>query len=300
MRRRLVHIVFASVLAGCTRPPETHPALAYLGVGVDPSAEADARALALARAGYLITERLDGRTFVALAAVRRRDRASVVRVFTSRGTAFGLDAPDRSVPERRAVALVAARAPFDLDGDPHEELAVEVESGGRRCIGILRIDEGGFPSELRLPLADLPGAPCGEAIADVAGDATPEIIAEARFEALGLATPPEVPLVLVGSADGFHLLPPGLARAYYAEAREVREAALGRAGEDLAERVRIAVELAAIARFEARDVDAQLEAFDRAIGAAAAPPDPDAEDRTEPDPIVREARAFVAAGFRRE
>jgi hypothetical protein len=276
--------------AGCADPGDRHPALVYLGVGIDPSAEADARALALARAGYLITARIDGRTFVALAATRNRDRASVVRVFTSRGTALGLDAPDPRFPGRLAVGLYPARAPFDLDGDPHEELAVAVEAEGRRCLGLLRIEDGGFPRELSLPLTDLPGAPCAEAIEDVAGDPVPEVIARVRFDGLGLETAPEVSIVLMGRAEGFHLLPPGLARAHYAPLRQAREDALAQVGEDGQARLRIALELAAITRFEQRDTEAQLEAFDHAIAGLA----------EELEPLARELRAFVAAGFRPE
>jgi hypothetical protein len=285
---RLLSFLALFGAVACSRPPEANPALAYLEVGIDPATEADTRALALARAGYLIDERLSGRTFVALSGLRRRDRASFVRVFTVRGTVFDLDVPDVRAPERRAVSVASMRPPFDLDGDPHEELAVVIETRERRCLGVLRIDDGGFSRELRLPLAELPGAPCGESIEDVAGDALPEIVARARFDELGLAESPAIPLALMGSPDGFHLLPPGLARGYYAPVRRAREEALARAGQDGELRLRLAIELAAIAYFEGRSVDEQLEDFDRAI----------ADLDPALDPRARAIRAYVAAGFR--
>jgi hypothetical protein len=101
---------------------------------------------------------------------------------------------------------------------------------------------------------------------------------------------PQIPIALMGSPDGFHLLPPGLSRGYYAPERRAREEALDHVGEDGQARLRLAVELAAIARFEGRSADAQLEGFDRAVRGL----DP------ELDPLARALRAFVAADFRSE
>src|SRR5690606_7646137 len=113
----------------------------YLRVGgVDPRAEAQLGAEALARAGYRLGVRLDGEAFSAIDAVRVRDRASAVRVYTARGGALSLDAPDRRAPLRQAVRLLPQEAPFELDGGPGEELLLEVLLDGRRCLAVLSVD----------------------------------------------------------------------------------------------------------------------------------------------------------------
>ncbi len=287
MRTAVLAAIALLCSAGACGGGSSSPAandLGFLQIGTDPAAEAESSSLALAQAGYLLDVRLDGRGFVAIGGARRRDGASAVRIFTSRGAALALDAPDARFPDRRRVRLLAARAPFELDGAPDEEIAIEVELAARRCLAIVGISEDGAAVEVPLPLADLPGSPCVERLADVVGDGRPELLATLRFDAAGLEPAPTVPFAL-GAEGGQHRpLPPGLARAFYRRERAAREEAVPRAS--AAERLRLGVELAAIARLEGRSAQDVLAAFDR----IAAPAEGlDAERGA--------ARAFVAGGL---
>ncbi|MBC7173962.1 MAG: hypothetical protein H5U40_16090, partial [Polyangiaceae bacterium] len=156
-----------------------------------------------------------------------------------------------------------ASAPFDLDGHPGEELAVEVEVGGRRCVALVRITEEGGAFEVPLPLASLPGAPCAERLVDVVGDSRPELIATVRFDEVGTDPAPSVPIALEPARRGYRLLSPALAPVFFEGDRRSREAALADAAGP--ERIRLAVELAAIARISGKPREEAEAIFDRAV-----------------------------------
>ena len=135
------------LLAGCAPARPVMDPLDYLAVGVDPSEEAERAAKQLGRAGFVVDQRVEGGGAIAIAARRRRDGATAVRVITRRGVVVGLDVPDGRHPARVAVRLpeTARFTRGELDG--HVELPVEVVSHVV-CIAVLAIDAAGFVREL--------------------------------------------------------------------------------------------------------------------------------------------------------
>jgi len=135
------------LLASCAPSNPPFDPLDYLAAGVDPAEEADRVALQLGRAGFVVDRRLEGGGAVALAARRRRDGASAVRVVTRRGVVVALDAPDVRHPGRLAVRLPEAARFERRELDGYVELPVEVVSDVV-CTAVVVVDAGGFVREL--------------------------------------------------------------------------------------------------------------------------------------------------------
>jgi hypothetical protein len=147
MRRRLRLLLLLGLVAGCQPSRPTQDPLDYLAAGVEPGEEADRVALALGRAGFVVDQRVEGGGAVALAARRRRDGATAVRVITRRGVVLGLDAPDARQPDRVAVRLPEQARFSRREMDGHVELPVEVITD-IQCVAVIVVDAGGFVSEL--------------------------------------------------------------------------------------------------------------------------------------------------------
>lgn len=269
MRPLLLAVVVA---AGCA-PHRTEPdPFALLRVGVDPAKEARAVRRSFAQTGYQMTGEVRGAGFRALGFVRP-DGASAVRIVTRRGIEVALDAPDDEEHGRVRVSLLAGKlAGHDLDGDGHPEVpvAVVLRPRGKRCIGLVRIYADGAASEVAVDPGHAVNGACIERLSDVGGDGRPEALVVERHPGLTAdlgSAPPTVMLPLKGRAGAWGpALGPAYAR-YWTAQMQARHKALERARHQAhpADALRIAVELAAIARLRGADTAAQIHAFDEAL-----------------------------------
>ena len=291
-RRRPALAIVSSLLAGlaagaCARPspPDLAP-ISALRVGVDPAAEARAAAEGFRAAGREVHRELAARDVAAFAAMEPATGRSFVRVYTSRGLALALEAPDDA---HGALAVdLFDLAPRDLDGDGRPELVLAADDAarGRRCLTLLRAGESGALEPIAPPLGRYGGESCLEAVGDFAGDQALEALARVRYPALALGRTPTVPALFGGSAR-WGPLPLGPARAFYAAEDAVRVEALA-AQPPFAERHRLSVERAGLARLLGATSEEQTARFDASLGAV------------EPARRARCAatRDFIARGWR--
>jgi hypothetical protein len=237
-----------------------------LQVGAQPERESEAVADGLEAHGFELVRREMGPGVVAMGFRRRADGASAVRIVTSQGIAFALQAPRVRPPPADKVALSRrGGAPRDLDGDGRPELFVAIGQGGRTCHALLRVLPNGRVREVGLAL-DF-AAECIHAVRDVGAGPEPEAIAQVTLRPPwpGLAVSLRVPL---RGREG-HWRPAadtGLPSFYQAQ-RAMRRATLAdaRRALDVPAAYRAAVELSALARVAGQAVAAQVEAFDDAL-----------------------------------
>ncbi len=215
---------------------------------------------------------LAGETFHVVAA---RGETSAVRVITSRGIAFALDAPsDRHTAEAVTLLSLDGGRGHDVDLDGHEEVALALSDDERRCLLFVRVLADGATQAVPLDLADRHAEPCVLALEDVTGDARVEAIVALRFP--GFAIPTEV--VAPFSLGATWRLQTRAPRFFTLE-REKRVRA-----RDAEQALRHAIELALIAQLEGAPFDEQLAAFNARVQASAHSLDPGQ---------VREARAVI-------
>ena len=259
------------LLLGCGPAPSSafEDPLRYLSFERDRAEEARSiHARFEARGHDAVT--IEGERFHAIGA--RGDNESAVRVVTSRGIAFALDAPsERHTAD--AVTLLSANRDHDVDLDGNEEVAIALESADRRCLVFVRVHENGAVQDVPLDLQDHHATPCIVALEDVAGDARKEAIVALQFFGFPSARV-NVPFTLgaIWRIDTSHA-------AFFEGERARRERAI-----DSAEELQHAIELALIARLEGAPYDAQLAAFDRRVSSSSFAISPAA---------LREARAVI-------
>lgn len=282
------------LLAGCGASSETRSTssreLSFLQVGVDPATEAEAAAASLSRAGFRVRTRVDGQGFTAMSFSHREGGATAVRIATRRGIAVALDAAGTDAP----VDLIApARAgAHDADGDRADEIVLRTTDAvvARECLAVLRVDDAGAVSPI--PATDDLGTEvCIESVADVNADGRADAIAVVRFPTLARDATPAVAVPLVVRAGVW--APAGRsATGHFDDERRRRADALAAAARalDLETAYRLAVELAAIARFAGAPSGDQVRAFDDALRGLVLTP---ALARA-----VADARAAIAAGWR--
>jgi len=205
MRLRESTLLFALALAACHRGGPTYDALDYLAVGVDPFAEAEREEHAFEAHGFVVSQRVDGRAFVALGAFSPGTRATAVRIITSRGIALGIDAPLRDRPTWRSVALIEHESGRDLDGDGEAEVLVRIEDSMRpeACLVVIRVRERGDAFEVPIDARAFGPRACPEQAVDVEGDGSLELLVGYRPWVVRDADIPTMPIPFAGHAGTF-------------------------------------------------------------------------------------------------
>lgn len=264
--------LFAATACGGTQESRLPDYSEWLHAGVDPRAEADALSEGLARAGFHETRRIAAERWVAIEA-RSDDDRRAIRVATRVGAALVLDSHEDGgmVVRHGAVELLAPPLPgsHDVDGDGHDEVLVGARAGDRTCILPFRVQDDDTILPVPPDLGSLGPDACVERLEDVDGDGRLEGIAVLRIsEPAGTEIPQiEVPLMLDGSAR-MRAGPPPVAWAAAQRGERTRALEAARAEHDLDAILRIAIELAAIARTENASIETQLGVFDRTIAGA--------------------------------
>lgn len=279
-------------LLGCAGTPEPVRFEDWLRVGVDTEDEAAAVERQLTSGGFTRTTRLTSPRFVALA-FTREDGKRAVRVVTSRGVVASLDSHEADgVRERHgAVRLLELDGiEHDVDGDGAPEVVVARDEASRVCHAVLRIDQEGRAIAVPDDAAELAPGGCVTGFEDVDGDGTMEALAGLSWPELALDGVPRVDAVLVAHEGGFRAR--GAPVVHQTREREQREQALQAAHTrlDVAEALRLGVELAALAHLDGAALDAQVRRFDRALSGLVL---------TRGQLVaVRRARRWIAAGWR--
>jgi hypothetical protein len=259
-----------ALLAGCASGPEPVRLEDWMRVGVDPAAEAARVAGTLRDAGFEVRQRAEGEAFVALA-FARPDGRKAIRVVTRRGVVVALDSHEADgVRERhgavRLVALDAERG-HDVDGDGRPEVVVARDADGASCLAIVRLAADGRATVAPTDAEALAPGACPAALEDVDGDDVREALVELRWPQLALEprAVPSLRAALVHDDGAWRAS--GMPVVYAARERRRREEALteARRALDVAEAVRLAVELAALAHLTGASVAAQVERFDGAL-----------------------------------
>ena len=265
---------------------------AWLRVGVDPIAEADAVLSALERAGYRRSRRLEAPAWSAFEA--RRGPLRAIRVITARGVALALDShePDGLVPRHGAISLVepSSAGAHDVDRDGADEIVIGAEIEGRTCLLPFRVDAEGAVSPRAPDLRSLGPDVCIEALRDVDGRGDVEAVVVLRAPSLRRAAMPSVEVPLEFDLEGIARVgttPVGHLESERARAAEALRVALE--APDPESIYVLAIEAALRARGAGAAVVEQVEAFDRTLARAVIP-------RAMVADIVR-ARATVEGGW---
>ncbi|MFK7984388.1 MAG: FG-GAP repeat domain-containing protein [Sandaracinaceae bacterium] len=283
----------ALTLVGCAGAPEPVRFEDWLRVGVETEDEAEAVERQLTSGGFTRTTRLHSPRFIALA-FTRADGRRAVRVVTSRGVVASLDShePDGVRERHGPVRLLELDdvIDHDLDGDGAPEVVVARDEAGRVCHAVLRIDEEGRALAVADDAAELTPGGCVTGFSDVDGDGAFEALAGLSWPQLALDGVPQVDAVLVADEGGFRAR--GAPAVHQTRERESRERALQVAHTRLnvADALRLGVELAALAHLDGAALDAQVGRFDRAMQGLVL---------TRGQLVaVRRARRWIAAGWR--
>lgn len=283
-------------MVGCHHPsPLAFDPLDYLHAGVEPGTEADAVAQGLRRAGFVVTERIAGASYVALGARRASDGATAVRVITAHGTALGVDAPDRSYPTRERVLLVDLGRDRDFDGDGHSEVAIRVVDPvafDTSCIAIVRVGDDDSVQEVGVPTLAYGERACVDEVGDFVGDARIEALIPIRFPSLAFGERlPEVHLAFEGVAGTWGELDPALAELFQRAELGARaeRLAIARAEGDVPELLALGVEQAALESLLGSPTSRQHEVLDLAVAGLRLPEGAAA--------VVRRAHAAIEVGL---
>lgn len=269
MRPHLPTLLLLGIVAGCRPHAPAYDPLSYLAVGVDPIAEADHEERALHANGFAVTNRVDGRTFVALGAYAPRSQATAVRIITGRGIAMGIDAPMRDRPTWRRVQLIEPHSGRDLDGDGEADVVVRVTDAARPapCFVVVRVRDEGDAFEVPIDARAFGPHACPEEIVDVEGDGSIEFLVGYRPWIVRDAPTPTLPIPFAGRAGSFEPASEAvlqlLARSLVPERAEDRN--LARAEGDVREVVRLSLEIAWLDGHRGRPIDVRRAELAEAI-----------------------------------
>lgn len=249
----------------------------WIRAGVDPRLEADAIVAGLARAGFHETRRIETEAWIAIEA-RTADDRRAIRVVTRIGAALVLDSHEDAGLMMRHGQIELVDPPLaqghDLDGDAHDEILVGAEADDRLCLLPFRVAGDGTIAPVAPDLGALASEACVERLEDIDGDQRLDGIAVLRVRDLApdLEARVEIPVMLDAHA---RMSATALPIAWSEREREARAVALERARtiHDARAVLRLAVELATIARIEGGSTQRQLAAFDRAIAGTVWPAD---------------------------
>lgn len=257
-------VSLACLVASCGGARSEVPPEAYLRVGVDVEEEAREVEATLVRAGWTRTDRIANDRFVALGFARGDARA--IRVVTRRGVAVALDSLEPDGVRVRHGDVHLESLGDDVDGDGAPEVVVSRASHDERCLALLRVDEEGRVTLAADDAEALQPGSCVTAFSDVDDDGVPEALVSLAWPELaidGVVARLHAPLTLEDGAWRAR----GVPTSYAEHERETRTTALvaARASGRIAEVVRIALELAALAHLEGATAAAQVHHFDDAL-----------------------------------
>lgn len=266
---RVATLVSGVLLASCRERAQVYDPLEFLSVGVEPIAEAEREEQALVAHGFTVTERVDGRTFVALGAVARRTQATAVRIITTRGIAMGIDTPLIDRPTWQSVRLLEGESGRDLDGDGEIEVVVRIDDSLRPapCLVVVRVRERGDAFEVPIDARAFGDRACPEETTDVERDGTIELVVGYRPYVVRDASIPTMPVVFAGHSGAYE---PASAATMQTHADRVVPQRIearnhARAERDAREVVRLSLEIAWLDGKRGLGIDARRAAFAEAI-----------------------------------
>jgi hypothetical protein len=241
----------------------------YLTIGIDPRAESAKVVEGHKAQGEVLSRRIDGQNFTALAFNDRLGRPAAVRVVTLRGITVELDrdAGSALTPETTYALLAAPLASSqDADGDGFEEVFIERRKRDLRCVLVYRVRDVGTVDAVEVNAQLFGQTRCPTNVEDIDADGRAELIAEVAFAKGHDAPRIRVPLFAHDhhfSVDGD---PAALAR-FCATERATRASDLqqARATLDVDAAYRLAVELAALSQLAGEPAARQLQVFDDAL-----------------------------------
>ncbi|GAB4115234.1 MAG: hypothetical protein OHK0013_49660 [Sandaracinaceae bacterium] len=252
-------LAFAAGACGGASPPLLDDA-AYFHVGVDPHVVMSEVASALEAVGRRQTARVARERFVA-ASFAGVDGRSSVRLATARGLALALDA---SAEDGVLVALGAASG-ADLDGDQAPDVVIERRESHRTCLALVGVDHEGRMRPVATDPTGLDPRACIEGLVDLDHDGRVEALVPLRDE--DAFAPAEITLPLTRDARGAFARgawPEGFARDEIGRREAALEVAVD--GRDELGLLRLAIELAWIARERGASPEDVLATLDAALG----------------------------------
>lgn len=257
--------LLALALGACAASPEPLRLEDFMRVGVDPNEEAAHVRATLEAAEWVMTTRLEGEGWVALAFARAEERA--VRVVSRRGVVAALDSHelDGLLVRHGRISLVEREDP-DVDGDGRADIVVAREEGGVRCLAVLRVDASGEASAAEDDAEAIHSGSCVERLEDIDDDGQLEAMVPLAWPDLAMGDEVAAVEVVLTPRDG-DFRAEGLPAAYLERERGVRLAALegAQARRDVPAATRLAVELAALAHLSGAVPAAQVRRFDEAL-----------------------------------
>jgi len=256
--------------------------LAAFTIGVDVDTETRAVTDNLTSRGFVLGSSQSGEGYRAFGA-SHPDGRTLVRVVTRVGIALALDVP---VHERDdAIRLRTVAGISDL-------VVTRVDSAlDRECSALLRPAPDGRVKGVPIELDYFGDGACVEEIRDLDEDGHPELLTRLFAERAFGDGVPEVPGVLVAHDGGYRRAGPEDCQVFWdgEEARRRSETDEARRALDVPRALRIAAELALLARGRHGSMTAQVMAFDAAMAGLVLSPE---EARG-----AGEARRYIADGW---
>jgi hypothetical protein len=270
---RLVVLLVACLSAGCaSHPPRWYfEDEKYLRFGVDPRDEAGELARMYGERGERVALRIVGHDFTAIGFMDRSGRATRARIVTGRGIVIALD-PEIGTPLTAATNYALVAAPLsgthDADGDGFEEVFIEARKPEGTCLLVERVRDVGYVDPVPTQFALFGRQRCPNGVADIDQDGRVELFADIDLVDFELPTPPRLRVVLWAERHRYVLRDEQERFAGYLareESDRTSELATVRGKQRVPISLRIAVELAALAKLRELPENEQLERFDTAL-----------------------------------
>jgi hypothetical protein len=289
--------VFLITCAACATTRPASPFFGdeqYLRFGVDPRDEANTLVKSYAEKSERLALRIMGQHFTAISFIDRSGRATRTRVVTARGIALALDPGPLPLEPTLRYALLGNPIPNtqDADGDGFEEVFVEQRSRRETCLAVYRVRDVGFVDPVPVNFSLFGAERCPNTVMDIDHDGRAELLADVPLLDFELAAPPMLRVALWANRHRYVLRDENGRQANYVaqqEAEHERALEEARAAHDTQASLRLAVELAALARLLDRPTADQLSRFDDALAGLGLAP----RDKAR----AAQARAQIAADW---